>query len=346
MDIFVYRPGTIKIEEGFTVEQLPELLSDPSLMIWVDMEKPTDADDQVLLDVFKFHPLSVEDCRADRHHPKVEEFPDYLYFILHGVTASTDSVHYNTIELDGFLGSNFVVTYHHDMFRSINKVKQFIRSSPVACQRGPAYLLYQILDQLIDFYTPVLDDFDERLVKLEDEIFSLKRPDTTILEKIQQLKRSILRLRRNSGKQLNILYRISHGEFKLIQPEMLPFFRDIHDHLVRITDLAESYRDLIGGALDSYLSVVSNRTNDIMKVLTIFSAIMLPLTFIAGVYGMNFENMPELKKEWGYYTVVMIMIVVAIGMLGFFWRKGWIGGQVKSKNGESTAKEESGSSTD
>jgi magnesium transporter len=346
MDIFVYRPETLKIEEGFTVEQLPQLLSDASLMIWVDMEKPTDADDQILLDVFKFHPLSVEDCRADRHHPKVEEFPDYLYFILHGVTASTDSVHYNTIELDGFLGSNFVVTYHHDMFRSINRVKQFVRSSPVACQRGPAYLLYQILDQLIDFYAPVLDDFDERLVRLEDEIFSLKRPDTTILEKIQQLKRSILRLRRNSGKQLNILYRISHGEFKLIAPEMLPFFRDIHDHLVRITDLAESYRDLIGGALDSYLSVVSNRTNDIMKVLTIFSAIMLPLTFIAGLYGMNFENIPELRTTYGYFVVLGIMLLVGVGMLVFFWRKGWIGGETKRRDDESSATEESSGMTD
>ncbi|MBC7910509.1 MAG: magnesium/cobalt transporter CorA [Pyrinomonadaceae bacterium] len=327
MDIFVYRPGADRVEEDFTVAQLPQLLQDESLTIWVDMENPTDEDDRVLLDVFKFHPLSVEDCRADRHHPKVEEFPEYLYFILHGVTANTDSVQFNTIELDGFLGRNFVVTYHHDLFRSINNVKQTVRSSPISCQRGPAYLLYQILDQLVDFYMPVLDDFDERLVELEDEIFSLKTPDNTILERIQQLKRSILRLRRNSGKQLNILYRISHGEFKLIPADMMPFFRDIHDHLTRIADLSESYRDLIGGALDSYLSVVSNRTNDIMKVLTIFSAIMLPLTFIAGVYVMNFENMPELKREYGYFIVVAIMLLVAIGMLIFFRRKGWIGGK-------------------
>ncbi len=325
MDIFVYRPGSDKVEEGYTVEHLPELLKDQNLTIWVDMHKPTEADDQILLDVFHFHPLSVEDCRADRHHPKVEEFPDYIYFILHGVTASTDSVHFNTIELDGFLGRNFVVTYHHDMFRSINNVKQLVHTSPITCQRGPAYLLYQILDQLVDFYMPVLDDFDERLVEIEDEIFNITNPDKTILERIQQMKRSILRLRRNSGKQLNILYRMSHGEFRLIGPEMLPFFRDIHDHLTRITDLAENYRDLIGGALDSYLSVVSNRTNDIMKVLTIFSAIMLPLTVIAGVYGMNFENMPELSTTYGYFAVLGLMAVVAISLVVFFWRKGWIG---------------------
>jgi magnesium transporter len=339
VEIFVYRPGSVKVEEGFTVEQLPELLADQNLTIWVDMEKPTEADDQLLLDVFHFHPLSVEDCRADRHHPKVEEFPEYLYFILHGVTANTDSVHFNTIELDGFLGSNFVLTYHHDMFRSINNVKQLVRSSPISCQRGPAYLLYQILDQLVDFYMPVLDDFDERLVQIEEEIFNITNPDKSILERIQHMKRSILRLRRNSGKQLNILYRISHGEFKLIAPEMLPFFRDIHDHLTRITDLAENYRDLIGGALDSYLSVVSNRTNDIMKVLTIFSAIMLPLTFIAGLYGMNFDNLPELHYEYSYFIVLAIMVVVAIGMLIFFWRRGWIGSGPKRDEGGSVRNE-------
>jgi magnesium transporter len=124
---------------------------------------------------------------------------------------------------------------------------------------------------------------------------------------------------------LNILYRISHGEFKTVDEQMLPFFRDIYDHLVRITDLAENYRDLIGGALDSYLSVVSNRTNDIMKVLTIFSAVMLPLTFIAGLYGMNFDNLPELHYQYSYFIVLGIMIVVALGMLTFFWRQGWIG---------------------
>jgi magnesium transporter len=142
----------------------------------------------------------------------------------------------------------------------------------------------------------------------------------------------VLRLRRISSKQLEVLYRMSHGQFQLISGPVLPFFRDIYDHLVRVTDLAESYRDLISGSLEAYLSVVSNRLNEIMKVLTIFSAIMLPLTFIAGVYGMNFDNMPELHSRYGYYTVWIIMIVVAVGMLGLFWRRGWIGsGAVKKK---------------
>ncbi|HET9710337.1 MAG TPA: magnesium/cobalt transporter CorA [Pyrinomonadaceae bacterium] len=327
MEILVYRQASHKIEENWTAADLPELLKDTSAVIWVDMEAPTEADERVLLDVFKFHPLTVEDCRENRHYPKIEEFEGYLYFIVHGVTADISPERFNTIELDGFLGSNYVITYHHEMFRSINNVKQLLRTTPVACQRGTAYLLHQILDQVVDYYSPVLDDFDDRIDKLEEDIFTLKRPNNQILSQIMDLKRSVLRLRRISGKQMDILHRMSRGEFALITDEMRPFYRDVYDHLVRVVDLAESYRDLISGSLEAYLSVVSNRLNEIMKVLTIFSAIMLPLTFIAGVYGMNFDNMPELHSRYGYYGVWILMVAVAIGMLYFFWRRGWIGGK-------------------
>jgi magnesium transporter len=326
MEILVYRQGGEKIEEGFTVDQLPELLKDPSIVIWVDMESPTEVDERVLLDVFKFHPLTVEDCHENRHYPKIEEFPGYLYFIVHGVRADTSPDHFNTIELDGFLGKNYVITYHHDMFRSINNVKQLLRTSPILCRRGPAFLCHQILDQIVDFYSPVLDDFDDRIDHLEEVIFNLKQPNNQILSQITELKRGVLRLRRISVKQMDVILRMSRGEFaNLIPEDMRPFYRDVHDHLTRVVDLAENYRDLISGSLEAYLSVVSNRMNEIMKVLTIFSAIMLPLTFIAGVYGMNFDNMPELHSRYGYFATIAVMIVVALIMLFFFWWRGWLG---------------------
>jgi len=200
-----------------------------------------------------------------------------------------------------------------------------LHTSPVACQRGPSFLMHQILDQIVDYYSPVLDDFDERIDQLEDNIFSLKQPNNAILEDIMELKRSVLRLRRISAKQMDIFYRMSRGEIHLIPQSMLPFYRDIYDHLIRVTDLAENYRDLISGALEAYLSVVSNRMNEIMKVLTIFSAIMLPLTFIAGLYGMNFDNLPELHWAYSYFVVLGLMVIVAVGMLFMFWKRGWIG---------------------
>ena len=334
MEILVYRKGNPKIEEGFTAEDLPELLKEQSAVVWVDMEKPDETDERVLLDVFHFHPLTVEDCRENRHYPKVEEFNGYIYFIVHGVTADISPDRFNTIELDGFLGPNYVITYHHDMFRSINNVKQQLRTTPIACQRGAPFLLHQILDQIVDYYSPVLDDFDDRIDKLEDDIFTLRRPNNEILSEIMDLKRSVLRLRRISGKQMDILHRMSRGEFSLIPEEMRPFYRDVYDHLVRVVDLAENYRDLISGSLEAYLSVVSNRLNEIMKVLTIFSAVMLPLTFIAGVYGMNFDNMPELHSRYGYYAVWILMSIVAVGMLLFFKRRGWIGGSSDDRTPE------------
>lgn len=325
MEIFVYKQGGDKVEEGFTVGQLPALLEDDSSVIWIDLENPDAADEVALMNVFHFHPVTLEDCREDRNYPKAEEFPGYLYFIVHGVQANTTADRFNTIELDGFLGRNYVITYHHDVFRSINNVKQLIRTTPVPCRRGAGYLLYQVLDQIVDYYTPVLDEFDSRIDKLEEDIFSLRRPNNAILTDIMDLKRAVLRLRRISARQKEIFYRMGRGEFEIIDESMLPFFRDIHDHVIRMVDLSESYRDLIGGALDAYLSVVSNRMNEIMKVLTIFSAIMLPLTFIAGVYGMNFDNMPELHSTNGYFAVLAVMVIVAIGMLYFFWRRGWLG---------------------
>src|SRR5688572_12640761 len=143
MEIFVYREGAEQVESGFTAEHLPDLLKDEKAVIWIDMEAPTEADEHLLSNLFHFHPLTLEDCRETRNYPKVEEFPGYLYFIVHGVRADTSPDHFNTIELDAFLGPNYVITYHHEMFRSINNVKKLVTTTPVACQRGPAYLLHQ-----------------------------------------------------------------------------------------------------------------------------------------------------------------------------------------------------------
>jgi magnesium transporter len=324
IEIFVYRAGSNYIDEGFAVKDLPELLADETNVIWVDMQSPTAADDQILADVFNFHPLTVEDARETRNQPKVEGFADYLFFIVHGVTNKTHSFNFDTKELDGYLGKNFVVTYHHEQFRSIEKVKRQLRANSFACHRGAAYLLQQILDQLVDLYMPVVDDFDSSISELEERVFALNRPSNQILSEIMGLKRSVARLRRISAKQLQVLYRFSHGEFPLIDDSTLPFYRDVHDHLLRIVDLSESYRDLVGGLSDIHLSVIANKTNEVMKVLAVFSAIMLPLSLIAGIYGMNFDNIPELHNRNGYYVALGLMVSIAVGLLIYFWRKGWI----------------------
>jgi len=339
MEIFVYRKGAERVEDGFTENELPELLADETNVVWLDFlaEKPDELSraKNILLNIFKFHPLTVEDCFETRNQPKVEGFPDYLYLIIHGVKPEeTTSANFQTKELDCFLGKNFVVTFHVERFRSIKTVKQQIHTSTFACQRGAAYLLHQILDQLVDLYMPIVDEFDQSINDLEERVFHLKQGNNAILEEIMDLRRSVSRLKRISSRQLDVLYRTSHGEFPQIPVNVLPFYRDVHDHLLRISDLSENYRELSSSLFDIHFNITANKTNDIVKFLTIFSAIWLPLSFIAGVYGMNFENMPELKTTHGYYLTLGIMLVVASVLLFYFWRKGWIFNKEDRENTE------------
>jgi magnesium transporter len=328
MEIFVYRKGETKVEENFSFDDLPALLQDKDNLVWVDFLAESAAEvavaQDLMLNVFNFHHLTIEDCIETRNQPKVEAFPDYFYFIVHGVRPDTNSANFKTKELDGYLGENFVVTFHLERFQSIKNVKDQIRKSTFICRRGAAYLLHQILDQIVDLYMPIVDDFDNSINELEDRVFQLKENDDAILEEIMDLRRSVARLKRISTRQLDVLYRISHGEFPQIPENILPFYRDVHDHLLRITDLSENYRDLVSGLFDIHFSVTANKTNDIIKFLTIFSAIWLPLSFIAGVYGMNFENMPELKTRFGYFAVLGVMILVTVSLLFYFYHKGWI----------------------
>ncbi len=328
MEIFVYKDGANNVEKNFSVKDLPALLADKTNVVWVDLEitegRGINEAEQVLLNIFKFHYLTVEDCLETRNQPKVESFPDYIYFIMHGVKNETNSANFVTKELDGYLGDNFVVTFHTETFGSIENVKRQIRSSPLVCQRGAAYLLHQILDQLVDLYMPVVDDFDGAINELEDRVFLMKRGTNKLLEEIMDLRRAVARLKRISTRQLDVLYRISHGEFSQIPENVLPYFRDVHDHLLRITDLSENYRDLVNGLFDIHFAVTANKTNDVMKVLAVFSAIILPLSLIAGIYGMNFDNMPELHSTYGYYATLALMFIIGGGLLIYFWHKGWI----------------------
>ncbi len=324
MEIFVYHKGADHIDEGFPVEKLPELLADKESLVWVDIEQPNEKDNRILSDVFHFHPLTIEDAIETRNQPKVESYNNYLFLIVHGVTIETNTANFVTRELDIYLGQNFVLTYHHESFRSINSVKSQVRANTFHCERGAEYLLHQILDKLVDLYIPVVDDYDAGINNLEDRIFQMKKGSNKLLEEVMNLKRSVARLVRISSKQMDVIARLANGEFPLIRKDALPFYRDVYDHLHRVSVLAENYRDLVGGLLNLHFNVVANRTNDVVKTLTIFSAIVLPLSLIAGIYGMNFENMPELKTRNGYFLTLASMVILAIALLAYFWRKGWI----------------------
>jgi len=328
-EIFVYKQGADKVEEDFSVDEIADLISDERNVVWVDIRGENEADipaiQDLLLNTFKFHYLTVEDCIETRNIPKIEPFSDYLYFIVHGVKPDEDEpAKFQTRELDGYLGPNYVVTFHIERFRSIKTVKEQVRSSTFACERGAAYLLHQILDNVVDNYMPLVDSLDGQISELEECVLSTRHSDARLLGDIIDLRRSVARLRRTSTRQLEVLYRMSHGEFPLIPQPVLPFFRDVHDHLRRIADLAEGYRDLVAGLFEIHFTVIATKTNDIMKTLAVVSTIILPLTLIAGIYGMNFDNMPELHSRYGYFATLVGMGVLTVLLLIYFWRREWI----------------------
>lgn len=311
-------------EEGYRYfdqpERIPDFLKDKRELIWVDLEAATEPEASILSRYFNFHPLAIEDCISETLLPKVDDFGDYIFLVLHGARVAEEGL--STMEINFFLGPNYLVTYHDEPSRSINKVKERCLKNSLSITRGADFLLHEILDGMVDNYFPVLDHLDAAIDQVEEEVFS--RPEQGTLNKIFNLKKEVMHLRRVTGPQREILNRLSRDPFPVISPKAAIYFRDVYDHLARISDLSESYRDLVSGALEAYLSVVSNRLNEIMKVLTIFTATLMPLTVITGIYGMNFQNMPELQSRNGYYAVLGIMAVIAGGMLFYFRKKKWL----------------------
>ena len=329
MKIYVFCEGDQAVRTDVAPESLPELLERNDSVVWVDVDV-RDHDslaraESIYRDVFRFHHLTIEDCREARNQPKVEEFPEYLFFIVHGIKPQEKKSEFKTKELDIYLGPNFVVTNRNENFRSIDAVEQAIQKDPRAFEKGAAYLLHQIMDMMVDFYMPIVDEFDATIHSLEDRVYETDRGGKELLVEIMELRRSVARLKRISTRQLEVLHKIAHGDFPQIPENVKPFYRDVHDHLLRISDLAESYRDLVSGLFEIHSSVTANRTNEVMKLLALISATMLPLTLLTGIYGMNFENMPLLRMRYGSEIVLVIMLAIFISLIVYFKRKGWFG---------------------
>jgi len=303
--------------------------------IWVDLEDPTDKEEsEILEEVFRFHPLAVRDCRRERinpdgedHLPKVEDYGRYLFSIVNPLDAKEFEVgglggQIRTRQLNAFLGESFIVTHHYEPLAAIDYAREACRKNPLFLRRGPDYINHLILDAVVDGYSPILDMFDGFIEDVESEIFLHREART--LQRILHLKRQIFVFRRLTIHQREMVQRLARGEFDLVNESEIAYYRNVYDHLVRAADLAESYRDMLTSMLDAYLSTTSNRLNEIMKVLAVISTFFLPLTFIAGVYGMNFHFMPELGWRYGYGLALGLMGATALAMWIYFRRRGWL----------------------
>jgi magnesium transporter len=304
---------------------MAEVIQEPAGLLWVILDNPSEEEsNQILRDTFQFHPLTIEDAHSQGYQtPKVDDFNDYIFIIAHALIENHINLEkLDTNELDLFLGKNYIVcSYREEPIQPVDQVWKRLEKDARLGTRGADFLCHAILDALVDDYMPVIDRMDDEIEWLEDQV--LEKPQPEIMQRILGLKHSMIILRRIISPQREIMNRLSRDDFRMIEPSHRIYFRDIYDHLVRIQDLIDSIRDIVSGTLDIYLSATSNRLNEIMKALTIVSTIFLPLSFFAGVYGMNFKYFPEINWPMGYLYVWVLFLIIFAGMLYFFKKRGW-----------------------
>jgi magnesium transporter len=318
--------------------ELPALLLDSKVFIWVDLAESEEENHQKFLrDVFQFHPIALEVCFAELERPKIESYDGYLYCVTHGLALGASPQEHEVVELDAFLGQRFLVTYHAKESRSVASVWDFVLRSGEPLRRGPSALLQAILDRQVDGIEPVLDDLEVQMDEMEEHV--LARPAQQDLAALVAIRRNILHLRRWIGLQRDVVLRLSRNEPLLVPPAEALLFRDTYDHLARFTELLETYREVTHSIQEATLSVINNRLGENMKLLTVFSVVLLPLSLLAGIYGMNFTFMPGLSSPYGFLLMLLTMLVVAGSLLFFFWRKGWLGKNPPARWGKTSMQE-------
>ncbi len=312
-----------ELQRDLSEEEVRSALISRQGLLWVDICDTTEADGRFLEDTFGFHHLAVEDCISPRvHAPKIDDFGDHIFIIVHGINYAAESHIVETTEMEMFLSSEYVVSNHNFPMYSVDHVKRLVEDDGRLMKRGADFLAHALMDALIDNILPTIDEMADRAEEIEEEV--IRGPQQATLEAILHLKRSALRIHRIAAPQRDVLNRLSRGEFRAVREEARIFYRDIYDHIMRIEDMNQSVRDRASDALSTYLSSVANRQNETMRVLSIVATIFLPLMLVAGIYGMNFENMPELGWSWGYFAVLGLMATVIVAALLWFRARNWM----------------------
>ncbi len=316
------------------VGQLAKFLND-TMITWINVDGLGDADTiGAIGELLGLHPLALEDVINVHQRSKVEPYSDHL-FIVTRLVSLTPLDHLESEQISIFLGKNYVLTFQQRPGDCFDPVRDRIRSQRGRIRsRKSDYLAYALIDAVIDSYFPVLERFADHLEELEDAVAAGQ--GAAVIDRIHEVRNELLMLRRSVWPHRDALNQLVRDEHPLVHPETHVFLRDCYDHTVQLIDLLEVYRETCADLRDYHISIVSNRMNEIMKVLTIIATIFIPLGFIAGLYGMNFNtqlpgNMPELNWPYGYLLTLALMGGVAVGMLTYFWRKGWIGASLRSR---------------
>lgn len=304
-----------------TLEELPGLVEAENVDLWVDLESPTEDESEILGTVFSFHELAIEDCVAvEAEEAKIDNYEDYLFLVFHSVFFNNEKLTFDFTELDTFFGEKYVVTYHKKPVLGINQLRKRLDRTIDFMSQGTDEILHAILDAVVDNYGRSVKKLERTVYRLEGEILS--EASTKTFNDLFRLRRGLITLRRLLAPAEEVVEELGTKEFDLIQEENRVYFQDVHDHISSIQGLLNSYMEMVSSTMDTYVSLTSHRMTSVMKTLTIISFIMLPLTLIASLYGMNL-NLPMQGNPYGFVIIIAVELMIASGMLWFFKNKDW-----------------------
>jgi magnesium transporter len=309
-----------RIEE-LSLEAVPDLLGTADISFWFDLNSPTQAELDFLEKQLRIHHLTLEDIVKQNQRPKIESFEGYVYLAIHPLIRK-DDLEIEPVEADLLLGRNWLVMVRYTPIPGLVEDPQFNERLGFALSRGVDFLLYTIVDLIVDSYFPILDEIDDEIDLLEDKL--LEQASIEDMNRLLILKRSLVHVRRAVGPQREVFNQLTRHDSPFVRPEHVVYFRDVYDHLIRITEELDSLRDILSGALEVHLSSISNQLNLTMKRLTAWGTIFIIVTSIAGIYGMNFEHMPELKWQYGYPAIMILMAAISIGLYFYFKGKDYL----------------------
>ncbi len=323
----LYFTGAGEIRTDVTPEALPALLQDEEGLVWLDLlEESAETCMPILRDIFDFHPLAIDDALEESHVPKIDDWGEYLYLVLHAVSYDLQDNDISTLELDVFLGLHYLVTHQTTPLDAVDRVWTACQRDERHLRQGSSHLLYQLADELVADYMPVVENIDVAIDDIEDRVFD--NPATSVLQQIFGLKRTLLTLRRIIGPQREVLNKLGRGDYAVIPPGYGVFFRDVYDHLVRLYDIVDSLRDLVGGALDTYLSVINNRLNEVMRTLTVITTMFMPISFLASFFGMNFFQPFFALHVWtgraAFVGLLVLMLILPVSMYLWMRKRAWM----------------------
>jgi magnesium transporter len=302
-------------------DNLPVLLDEAGSVVWVDITTPSEADLALLRDLFHFHPLAIEDTRNQRQRPKVEEYADHLFIIMNSASIEGDNAEFN--EIDVFIGNEFLVTVHDKNEPIITAAQERIVRVGRFTILSSGYLLYMLVDTVVDSYFPVLDTIDDQIEAIGEEV--LRRPQQELLNRMFRLKRTLSEMWRVVGHQRDMFNILTYKDHAYINYGALEYYlRDVYDHLIRINDSVNAFRDILTGLIDLYLSSVSNRLNRVVNRLAVITIVIGVLTVVSGFYGMNFlHTWPPFDADWAVPFVLLLMVVLVVGVLAMFRKLKW-----------------------